>query len=113
MMVIEWSHRDLSKPYCGKDFSDFWTCNSWISTRNLWILTRNWQLVFYFPTVLKVFEYITKAIKKFIGNTDTIKNIYGMPVYDTIISSYFCIEFIAFICEGITLLDNTILFSPN
>ena len=64
-------------------------------------------------TVLNVFEYITKDIKRFIGNRDIIKNIYGIPVYDTIISGHFCIEFIAFVCEGITLLDKTILFSPN
>ena len=42
-------------------------------------------------TVLNVFEYITKEIKRFIGNRDIIKNIYGVPVYDTIISGYFCI----------------------
>ena len=42
-------------------------------------------------TVLNVFEYITKEIKRFIGNRDIIKNIYGIPVHDTIISGYFYI----------------------
>ena len=34
-------------------------------------------------------------------------------MYDSIMCGYFCIEFINYMLKGKTLLDYTILFSPN
>ena len=39
-------------------------------------------------------ENIPKEIKKLIGNTNIIANIYRIQAYDSIMCRYFCIEFI-------------------
>ena len=58
-------------------------------------------------------EQFPKEIKKFIGNKNTIKNIYRIQAYDSIMCGYFCIGFIDSILKGKSLLDYTNLFSPN
>ena len=58
-------------------------------------------------------EYIPKAIKKFIGNKNIIRNIYRIQAYDSIMSGSFCIGFIDFMLKGKSLLEYTNLFSPN
>ena len=45
-------------------------------------------------------EHVLKEIKKFIGNKNTINNIYRIQAYDSMMYGYFCIglsEFIGFI----------------
>ena len=49
-------------------------------------------------------EHIPKEIKKFISNKN-ITNIYRIQANDSIMSGYFCIEFIDFMLKGKTLLD--------
>ena len=56
---------------------------------------------------------IPKDIKKFIGNTNIIANIYRRQEYDSIMCGYLCIGFIDFKLKGKSLLDYTILFSPK
>ena len=58
-------------------------------------------------------EHIPKEIKKFIGNKNTITNIYRIQAYDSIMCGYFCIGFIDLMLKGKSLLDYTSLFSPN
>ena len=67
-------------------------------------------------------EHIPKEINKFIrskelgpavGNNDIKSNIFRIQAYDSIMSGYFCIEFINYMLKGKTLLDYTNLFSPN
>ena len=58
-------------------------------------------------------EHIPKEIKKFIGNTNIITNIYRIQAHDSIICRYFCIAFIDIMLKGKSLLDYTSLFSPN
>ena len=58
-------------------------------------------------------EYITKEIRKFIGNKNVIINIYGIQAYDLIMCGYFCIGFIDFMLKGKSLLDYQNLFSRN
>ena len=62
-------------------------------------------------------EHIPKEI-----NNDTTKssaiariksNIFRIQAYGSIMSGYFCIEFINYMLKGKTLLDYTNLFSPN
>ena len=55
-------------------------------------------------------EHIPKEIRKFIGNKNIMTNIYRMQAYDSIMSRYFCIDFML---NGKRLLDYTNLFSPN
>ena len=66
-------------------------------------------------------KHIPKEINKFINN-DTTKsssleriksNIFRIQAYDSIMSGYFCIEFINSMLQGKKLLDYTNLFSPN
>ena len=66
-------------------------------------------------------EDIPKEINKFINN-DTTKssaiariksNIFRIQAPDSIMCEYFCIEFINYMLQGITLLDYINLFSPN
>ena len=57
-------------------------------------------------------EHIPKEINKFINN-DIKSNIFRIQAYDSIMSGYFCIEFINYMFKGKTLLDYTNLFSPN
>ena len=58
-------------------------------------------------------EHIPKEIKKFIGNKNTITNIYRIQAYDSIMCGYFCIGFIDLMLKGKSLLDYTSLCSPN
>ena len=66
-------------------------------------------------------EHIPKEINKFICSEElrhaignNIKsNIFRIQAYDSIISGYYCIEFINYMLKGKTLLDYTNLFSPN
>ena len=66
-------------------------------------------------------EHIPKETNKFINsdttNSSSLKriksNIFRIQAYDSIISGYFCIEFINYMLKGKTLLDYTNLFSPN
>ena len=58
-------------------------------------------------------DHIPKEIKKFIGNKNTITNIYRTEAYDSIMCGYFCIGFIDFMLKGKSLLHYTNLFSPN
>ena len=58
-------------------------------------------------------EHIPKEIKKFIGNRDTVANIFRLQAYDSIMCGYFCIGFIDFMLDGKSLVDFTSLFSPH
>ena len=58
-------------------------------------------------------EHIPKVIKTFINNKNRKTNIFRIQVYDSIMCSYFCIEFIDFMFAGKTLTEFTNLFSPN
>ena len=66
-------------------------------------------------------DHIPIEINKFINN-DTTKsssleciesNIFRIQAYDSVMSRYFCVEFINYILKGKKLLDYTNLFSPN
>ena len=72
--------------------------------------------VIYFIILLLIYfgiEHIPKEINKFIGNKKIKANIFRIQAYDSIMCSYFCIEFINYMPKGKTLLDYTNLFSPN
>ena len=58
-------------------------------------------------------EHIPKEIIKLIANKNITTNVHRIQVYDSIMSGYFCIEFIDFMLKGKSLLDYTNLFSPN
>ena len=58
-------------------------------------------------------EHIPEEIKKFIGNKNTITNIFRIQAYDSILCGYFCIEFINYMLDGKSLIDFTNLFSPH
>ena len=58
-------------------------------------------------------EHIPKEMKKFIGNKNSITNIYRIQAYDSIMCGYFCIGFIDFMLKGKSLLDYKNLFSLN
>ena len=58
-------------------------------------------------------EHIPKEIELAIGNKNIKSNIFRIQEYDSIMSGYFCIEFINIMLKGKTLLDYTNLFSPN
>ena len=58
-------------------------------------------------------EHISKETKKFIGNKNTITNIYRIQAYDSIMCGYFCIGFIDIMLESKSLLLHRNLFSPN
>ena len=58
-------------------------------------------------------EHIPKEVKKFIGNRNTISNIYRIQNYDSIMCGYFYIGFIDYMFKCKTLTDYTNLFSPN
>ena len=58
-------------------------------------------------------EHIPKEINKFIGNKNIKNNIFRIQAYDSIMSRYFCLEFINYVLKRKTLLDYTSLFSPN
>ena len=52
-------------------------------------------------------ERILKEIKKFINNKNIIANIFRLQAYDSVKCEYFCIGFIDFMFNGITLTDFT------
>ena len=58
-------------------------------------------------------EHIPKEIKKFVNNKSIIANIFRLQAYDSIMCGYFCIGFIGFMFNGISLTDFTNLCSPN
>ena len=58
-------------------------------------------------------EHIPNEINKFVGNKNIKSNIFRLHAYDSIMSRYYCIEFINYMLKGKTLLDYTNLFSPN
>ena len=58
-------------------------------------------------------KHIPKEIQKFIGNKNTMTNIYRIQAYNFIMCGYFCVGFIDFMLKGKILLDYTDLFCPN
>ena len=54
-------------------------------------------------------EYISREIKKFMGNKKVITNIYRIQVYNSIMCGYFCIEIIDFVPKDKSLLDYTMI----
>ena len=58
-------------------------------------------------------EHIPKEIKHAIGNKEIKANTFRIQAYNSIMSGYYCIEFINYMLEGKMLLDYTNLFSPN
>ena len=58
-------------------------------------------------------EHILIEIKIFIGNKNTITNIYRIQAYDSKMRGYFCIGFIDFMLKGKSLVDYRHLFSFN
>ena len=58
-------------------------------------------------------EHLPKEIKAFIKNRNIKTNIFKIQAHDSIMSGYFCIEFINFMFEGKSLTEYTNLFSPN
>ena len=58
-------------------------------------------------------ENIPKEIKKFVGNDNIKTNIYITQAYDSIMCGYFCIGFIDFILRCKSLLEYTMLYSPD
>ena len=69
------------------------------SIRTHWIaLYVNANNIVYFDS-FRV-EHVLKEIKKFIGNKNSITNIYRLQAYDSIMCGYFCIGFIDFMLKG-------------
>ena len=58
-------------------------------------------------------EHIPREIMKFIARKKIITNIYRIQTCDSIMCGYFCIGFIDFMFNGLSLTDYTNLFSPN
>ena len=58
-------------------------------------------------------EYISKEIKRFIGNKGMKTNIFRIQAYDSIMCGYFSILFTDFMLKCKTLNDFTNLFSPD
>ena len=56
-------------------------------------------------------EYISKEMKKLIGNKNIMINIYRIQANDSIMCGYFCIGFIDFMLKDKGLLNYTNLFS--
>ena len=87
----------------------------------------HWVTLFVKPKYTVYFdsfgiEHIPKEINKFIRskelgpavrNNDIKSNIFRIQADESIMSRYFCIEFINYMLKGKTLLDYTNLFSPN
>ena len=83
-----------------------------ISVGIQWIASNvNDNNIIYFHTF--GVEHISKETKKFIGNKNTITNIYRIQAYDSIMCGYFCIGFIDIMLESKSLLLYRNLFSPN
>ena len=58
-------------------------------------------------------EHIPKEIEKFIGNKNTIADIFRIQGYDSVMCRYFCIGFINFMFNDDSLTDFTNLLAPN
>ena len=58
-------------------------------------------------------EHIPKEIRKFIGNTYIITNIYRIQAYDSIMCESSFIALIDLMLKGKSLLEYTNLFSPD
>ena len=58
-------------------------------------------------------EHIPKEIEKFIGNKDTVANIFRLQAHNSVMCGYFCITFIDYMFNGKSLVDFTSLFSPH
>ena len=56
-------------------------------------------------------DHVPKEINKFIGNKNTITNLYRIQYFHSIMCGYFCIGFIDFMFAGKSLIDFTSLFS--
>ena len=63
-------------------------------------------------TVLELNTFQNK-LRKFIGKSAIITNIFRIQAYDSIMCGYFCIGFIYFMLAGKTLTDFTNLFSTD
>ena len=68
------------------------------------------QEIFYFDSF--DVEHISEDIEKFIGNRNIKGKIYRVQANNSVMCSYFCIEFINFMLVGKTLIDYTNLFCP-
>ena len=58
-------------------------------------------------------KHIPKEIKRFIGDTNIITNIYRIQAYNSIMCRYFCTGFTDSMLKGKILLDYVNLVSPN
>ena len=58
-------------------------------------------------------EHIPKEIKKFIDESTIVTSIFRTQAYDSVMSGYFCNEFINFMLKSKSLTDFTNLSSPN
>ena len=58
-------------------------------------------------------EHTPKEIEKFIDKSAIVTNIFRIQAYSSVMSGYFCTEFIDFMLEGKSLIYFTYLFSPN
>ena len=56
-------------------------------------------------------EYIPNQVKKFIGNKDTMNNIFRLQTYDSVMCGYFCLAFIDYMLDNKMLLHFTNLLS--
>ena len=57
-------------------------------------------------------EHVPEEIKEFIGNKNTIANIFRVQANNSVMCGYICIGFIGFMLAGKKLSDFTSLFSP-
>ena len=75
----------------------------------------NSKIVAYFDSfgVEHISKEIKKIIKGTIHNKNIIANIFRIQAYDSVMSGYFCIEFIDFMFKCNSLTDFTNLFSPD
>ena len=95
-----------------KDGAYITNLDEYESIRTHWIaLYANDNNVTYFDSF--GVEHILKEIKTFIGNKNIITNIYRVQAYDSTMCGHFFIGFIDFMLKGTSLLEYTILFSPN
>ena len=58
-------------------------------------------------------EHISKEVKKFVDNKNTIANIFRIQAYDSVMRGYFCIGFNDYMFMGKSLTAYTNLFSLN
>ena len=69
-------------------------------------------IISYILTALEL-HIFQKKLKNSYETKNIITNIYRIQAYDSIMSRYFCIDFIEFMLKGESLLDYTNSFSPN